>query len=182
MPYRYREKVTFHPLVQFLYIVLLAVFVVSILEGGRSSTSIGEALLVGLALVGMALIFGRLLIELDEEKLTMTWGYLGWPKKKIPLAIVGKSEIISYRPIRQFGGWGIRCGRVDGEITGCYSMRGNRGVLLSLTTEIRAGLAKTRRFLVGSQKPEKLLQALEAQHYQSDSIGDTASASISMSI
>jgi hypothetical protein len=40
-------------------------------------------------------------------------------------------------------------------------MRGNRGVLLSLNSEIRVTLARTRHFLVGSMKPERLQQALE---------------------
>ncbi len=161
MPYRYQENVSFHPLVQILYFVMLAVFVVSMLGGERDPTSMWAFFLVGPFLVGLPLVFGRLLIELDEKNLTMTWGYLGWPKTSIPLAIIEKSEIINYQPLRQFGGWGIRCGRVRGQVTGCYSMRGNRGVLLSLTTEIRVTLARTRHFLVGSLKPERLQQALE---------------------
>jgi hypothetical protein len=161
MPYRYREIVSFHPLVRALFLALIVVFVWSALGDEAGSTPFYVHFLIGCFILGLGLIFGRLLIELDEKNLTMTWGYLGWPKTSIPLAIIEKSEILDYKPIRQFGGWGIRCGRVRGQMTGCYSMRGNRGVLLSLNSEIRVTLARTRHFLVGSMKPERLQQALE---------------------
>lgn len=162
MPYRYQEFVSFHPLVRALYLALIVIFVLSALGDKAGSTLFYGHIVIGCLIVGLGLIFGRLLIELDEKNLTMTWGYLGWPKTRIPLAIIEKSETIGYKPLRQFGGWGIRCGRVRGQVTGCYSMRGNRGVLLSLNTEIRVTLARTRQFLVGSMKPERLQQALEA--------------------
>ena len=161
MPYRYQEIVSFHPLVRALYLALIVIFVLSAADK-RGTTLFYGHILIGCLILGLGLIFGRLLIELDEKNLTMTWGYLGWPKTSIPLAIIETSEILEYKPLRQFGGWGIRCGRVRGQVTGCYSMRGNRGVFLSLNTEIRVTLARTRHFLVGSLKPERLQQALEA--------------------
>jgi len=162
MPYRYREIVSFHPLVRALYVALIVIFVLSAPRDYGGSAPFYANILIGGLIVGIGLIFGRLVIDLDEKNLTMTWGYLGWPKTRIPLEIIEKSETIDYKPLRQFGGWGIRCGRVQGQMTGCYSMRGNRGVLLSLNTEIRVTFARTRQFLVGSLKPERLQQALEA--------------------
>ncbi len=69
-----------------------------------------------------------------------------------------QTEVVTYRPIRQFGGWGIRGGRFQGEFTGVYSLRGNRGLLLSLTKETRFSFFRARRLLLGSQEPEKLQQ------------------------
>ena len=72
-----------------------------------------------------------------------------------------QTEVVTYRPIRQFGGWGIRGGRFQGEFTGVYSMRGNRGLFLSLTKETRFSFFRARRLLLGSQEPEKLQQAID---------------------
>ncbi len=53
-----------------------------------------------------------------------------------------------YRPIREFGGWGIRWGR-SGR---AYNVRGDRGLQLVL----RDG----RRLLIGSQRAEELEEAM----------------------
>ena len=59
-------------------------------------------------------------------------------------------EVVSYRPLADYGGWGIRSGR-DGERV--LNARGNRGV--------RLDLADGSRLLIGSQRPEALALALE---------------------
>lgn len=63
---------------------------------------------------------------------------------------VDRWEVVEYRPLRDYGGWGWRWG---GPKRGwCYTMRGNRGVLVHL----RNG----KRFLVGSQRPDELAAAI----------------------
>jgi hypothetical protein len=57
-------------------------------------------------------------------------------------------EACTYGPIRDYGGWGIRYGR-KGK---AYNVSGNRGVQLELS--------KGKHLLVGSQKPEELVEAL----------------------
>ena len=52
-------------------------------------------------------------------------------------------EVVTYRPIADYGFWGIRAGR-DGERA--LIARGNRGVRLELTDGTR--------LLIGSQRPE----------------------------
>ena len=56
----------------------------------------------------------------------------------------------SYRPLADYGGWGVRTGR-DGERV--LNARGNRGV--------RLDLSDGTRLLVGSQRPEALAVAIE---------------------
>jgi hypothetical protein len=56
-----------------------------------------------------------------------------------------------YKPIREYGGWGIRCSFRNGK---AYNTSGDRGVQLVL----RNG----RRLLVGSQKPDELEQAIRS--------------------
>lgn len=60
------------------------------------------------------------------------------------------SEVRTYSPLKEYGGWGIRYGS-NGK---AYNVSGNQGVQL----EFRDG----KRLLVGSQLPLELLNALRA--------------------
>lgn len=57
-------------------------------------------------------------------------------------------EVHTYRPLRDYGGWGIRYGR-GGR---AYNVSGDRGVMLELSDG--------SRLLIGSQKPEELANAI----------------------
>lgn len=160
MAYRYRETISFHPVVQILYLFMLAVVCWSLLAAMHDLRQLLIMAIVGLLVSAIALVFGRLVIEVDELELRATWGYLGWPRRVFPLSAIHDIEVVQYRPLRQFGGWGIRCGRIDGQTTMAYTVRGNRGVRFSLTEEIRVGFVSTRSFLIGSLEPERLQQAL----------------------
>jgi len=69
--------------------------------------------------------------------------------REIPLEDVVKVEARSYRPLREYGGWGIRCGRKGR----AYNMSGNEGV--------RIDYANERHMLIGSQRSEELAAAIE---------------------
>jgi hypothetical protein len=57
-------------------------------------------------------------------------------------------EARTYRPLRDYGGWGIRYGR-EGK---AYNVSGNRGVQLVLFDG--------KQLLIGSQRPDELTEAL----------------------
>ena len=59
----------------------------------------------------------------------------------------------TYKPIREYGGWGIRCGFGKG-IGRAYNMRGNQGVQLVFKNG--------KRLLIGSQKPDELAEAIQS--------------------
>jgi len=59
-------------------------------------------------------------------------------------------EAQTYRALRDYGGWGIRYGR-KGK---AYNVSGNRGVQLEF--------ANGDRLLIGSQRPDELVEALDA--------------------
>lgn len=69
---------------------------------------------------------------------------------RCPVAEIDTCEVVRYRPLRDYGGWGWRWNPKRGW---CYTMRGDRGVAVRL----RNG----KRFLVGSQRPEELAAAIE---------------------
>ena len=69
--------------------------------------------------------------------------------QKIDLNNVIKMEVVTYRPLRDYGGYGIRYG-IGGK---AYNVSGNRGVKLTY----RGG----KNLMIGSQRPEELAGALE---------------------
>jgi hypothetical protein len=60
-------------------------------------------------------------------------------------------EACTYRPILEYGGWGIRSGSTGR----AYNVSGNRGLQLEL------GFGLSGRILIGSQRPEELVMAVE---------------------
>ena len=56
-----------------------------------------------------------------------------------------------YRPIGEYGGWGVRCN--FGGKGMAYNVFGNRGVQLEL--------ASGKKILIGSQKPDELVRAID---------------------
>lgn len=109
----------------------------------------------------LPLLFGRLLISVKGSVLRINYGYINLIKKDIPLREIKETRVVQYRPLRQFGGWGIRCGNFEDKKTGCYSLKGNRGLLLTLAHNVRVCVIKTDRVIIGSEAPEKLRLSLK---------------------
>jgi len=59
----------------------------------------------------------------------------------------------TYKPIREYGGWGIRCGFRKG-IGRAYNMSGNKGVQLVFKNG--------KKLLIGSQRCDELAQAINS--------------------
>jgi hypothetical protein len=57
---------------------------------------------------------------------------------------IRKYEAITYSPLLNYGGWGIR--------KGAYNVSGNKGVQFELYDD--------ERFLIGTQKPEEFINAI----------------------
>ncbi|AKB57240.1 hypothetical protein MSBR2_0724 [Methanosarcina barkeri 227] len=71
--------------------------------------------------------------------------------KRFPFESIQNYKALTYNPIRDYGGWGIRYG-LKGN---AYNMAGNRGVLLEFTDG-----NKMKKLMIGSQIPEKLAEAI----------------------
>ena len=158
MVHRFEQTVSFSLIAQVLYLVAVGVLVWGLFQIVPNLPWF--PLLIGAALVILPAMFGRLVFQIDGEAVTVRFGYLGWPAQRVLLSRIERARIVSYRPIRQFGGWGIRVGVFEGEKTSVYSVRGTRGVLLELTEVQRISGARTRRFLLGSDDPEGLVAAI----------------------
>jgi hypothetical protein len=73
--------------------------------------------------------------------------HLGW--KIIPFSEIANAEAVTYHPLREYGGWGIRFGWRGGM---AYNIQGDQGVRITLNNG--------KKILLGSQHAEDLAQAL----------------------
>jgi hypothetical protein len=95
--------------------------------------------------------FTKLSTEVRDDGIYIQLFPLHWSPRRIDFAKLKSYEVRTYRPIREYGGWGIRKRRQGT----AYNMTGNQGVQLELTNGDRV--------LIGSQKPDELLRAIEGQ-------------------
>jgi len=151
----YREEIKFFSTT--FYVILGALVLTALFfQTGGISAVLPIIILAGI----LPLLFGRLLISISAHTLHIQFGYTGFMKKDIHVSAIKDARVVTYKPLRQFGGWGIRCGKFEGMKTGCYSMKGDKGVLLELTHTVRVCLSKTDRVIIGVNAPEKLIAAL----------------------
>lgn len=101
--------------------------------------------------VGLAYLFYSLKLVTEVQTDGLYVRFFPLTHHKIPFENIKHCEGRTYSPIREFGGWGIRYGK-RGK---AYNVSGNQGVQLELSNG--------KRFLIGSQRPEELARAIEAQ-------------------
>mgnify|MGYP005840407399 CR=1 FL=1 len=103
--------------------------------------------------VGFLLNIFFLNTRVTNEQIELRLGYLvpiAWTR--IPLRDIIATRAVKYRPLLDAGGWGVRCGRFEGERCRYWNARGDRGVLIH---------TPDRRYIIGSQTPERLKTAID---------------------
>lgn len=101
-------------------------------------------------LVYARLVTVRLVTRVHDGELAV--GLRGlWRARRIPLSQIQSAEAITYDPLRDYGGYGIRTARHGA----AYIAGGNRGVQLEL---VRGG-----SLLIGSARPDDLLSAVKGE-------------------
>jgi hypothetical protein len=95
---------------------------------------------IGLTL-GIVWLFYRLKLITEVRDDGVYVRFFPWRAKLIPFRDINRCEVRTYRPIREYGGWGIRYGR-NGK---AYNVSGDRGVQLEFI--------KGCSLLIGSQQP-----------------------------
>ncbi|MDQ2869345.1 MAG: hypothetical protein M3S32_01285 [Acidobacteriota bacterium] len=103
---------------------------------------------VSALMILIALSVGSLKMKttVAPDAVTVRFGFLN--TTRIPIGEIARAEAIAYRPVRDYGGWGIR-GFGNRR---ALNVRGDRGVLIVRTNG--------STLMIGSQRPRELLSAL----------------------
>ena len=117
------------------------------LAPNNPGTWIGMSVLL---LVGFLLGLGNLRVEVRDDALYARVFPLT-KRHRFAYADLASCEAVTYRPLLDYGGWGVRFSRAGK----AYNVYGNRGVQL----EFKGG----KRLLLGSQQPEQLAQAIQSR-------------------
>lgn len=96
----------------------------------------------------IAFIFVKLETRIDNEGINIRYTPFHAEWKNYSWNAIKSCEIKRYDPLNDYGGWGIR--------RRAYNVSGNEGLLLRFTDG--------NHLLIGTQKPEKLKQALQLLH------------------
>lgn len=121
-------------------------FLISQVTQGMWKDVIGSVVLLGVLALFRSL---KLVSIVKPDGLFVRFFPFHWSRKRIPLEDVIEVVSKTYSPIREYGGWGIRCGKDGGR---AYNVSGNQGVLL----KYRDG----KSLLIGTQKPQELEAAI----------------------
>lgn len=145
---RYRERTPWHALA---YVVMWGAIVLAcypVLAGwdGDVSPAMRWPLVAVFLGIGAVLVnvVGGLTVLVQEDRIVLHLGRVPIIRKTIPFSEIESVGSVVYRPLREFGGWGVRgMGRRR-----AWSARGNRAVVLTL--------AGDRELLIGSDRPQRL--------------------------
>ena len=127
-----------------LLLVLLALIVPVI--GGISGPLVSLVMvLAGSGLIWLFFVM-RLVTEVRADGIYL--GFFPFSSQKILYATIVGHRVREYRPIREYGGWGVRFNR-SGR---AYTVSGNLGVQLELSNG--------KGLLIGTQDPDEFLRAI----------------------
>ena len=105
--------------------------------------------------IGLVLFLAVLLLHMTTEvtpaDVRVWFGWVPVYRRALPLGDIRRVELVTFRPIADYGFWGVRSGR-DGDRA--LDRRGNRGVRLEL--------ADGSFLVIGSQRPDELALAIES--------------------
>ncbi|ELY83187.1 hypothetical protein [Natrinema gari] len=124
-----------------LWVLLGLAGLVSVVAGGP----------VGLLIIGaIAVLFRslRLVTEVRTDGLYVRFAPLHRSFRRVPWEAIDSVESVTYRPLREYGGWGIRWRPA----TIAFNVSGSRGVYVTRSDD--------RDLLVGSLRPDELATAI----------------------
>jgi hypothetical protein len=114
----------------------------------------GVLVVVGVVVILIAIGLPTLFYLMKLVTIVRTDGlfirYVPFVNRKIEFDNITRCEALTYRPIRDYGGWGIRGGKKGR----AYNISGNRGVQVELSTG--------ERLLIGSQRANELARAIKS--------------------
>ena len=154
----FREDQRFcQPWLMLIIVIIPLIYIFSIIDmilwnesSDLTSASNIATLFVGLVIgTGLPALFllTRLTTEVRADGIYVRFSPFHRSYRNVSQNLVSY-EIRQYRPIREYGGWGIRGGKRNG----AYNVRGNMGLQLMY--------ANSSRLLIGTQRPGELIAAV----------------------
>lgn len=117
--------------------------------GSRQSPDAVLAMLIAAYILFVAWLLSlKLVTEVRDRELYVKFVRLLGSEERIPVAQIRRATAVTYRPGRDYGGWGVRMGQKGM----AYNVSGNRVVELELMDE--------RRLLIDSRRAEELARAI----------------------
>ena len=150
---RFHEEQHFHRAMLALLLGVIA-FVVFVAVEAVTISRPDELVLLAIAplavvVVALFISLSHLEVDVSDEGVTIAFRYL-WPARRISFAEIVGVEVKHYRPLLDYGGWGVRLGLAGW----AYTTGGNEGVKLRL----RRGIP----VLIGTSRPRELEAAIRA--------------------
>ena len=97
----------------------------------------------------------RLETTITKDEVQVLYFPFHWKKRTYPFSSIKKMEVITYLPIADYGGWGVRIS-FNGK---AFNVRGDKGLKLYFDDR--------KPLLIGTQKPEELQKCLEQLNFPS---------------
>ncbi len=99
---------------------------------------------------GLRRVLGGLTVLVRETRIVIHLGSVALVRKVVPFADIVSLGSVRYRPLVEFGGWGVRGARRKQ----AWTARGDRAVVI--------GLPEGHRLYVGSDHPQRLEEAIRS--------------------
>ncbi len=132
-----------------VFLTALALLLLSILNEYIS----GVDMIGPIILVLIAYLFYKLELTVIVRNVELLIYFPPFVKRKLPFSEISHCEAREYKPMREFGGWGIRYSwKGKGR---AYNVKGNKGVQLRLHNG--------EFVFIGSQKAELLAEAIRGR-------------------
>lgn len=94
--------------------------------------------------------FCKLTVSVDKCGVKFRYFLLQIKYREVKFEDILLYEIVKYKPLREYGGWGIRMGKYGI----AYTVKGNRGIMFKLKNG--------KRILLGSQRADEFIKALDS--------------------
>jgi hypothetical protein len=91
----------------------------------------------------------RLQTTITKDEIQVLFFPFHWKKRKYPFSTIKKIEVITYSPIGDYGGWGVRFS-TNGK---AFNVKGDKGLKLHFNNR--------KPLLIGTQKPEELQKCIQ---------------------
>ncbi len=137
-------------------VMVLSQFVMVLTDDkGIQDEDIITLISISIIFTGLIVWFRRLVLQTSVTEQGIKIHYRGlFTKKNFPKADILKAELVTYDPLWNYGGWGLRYSSKRGW---CYNVAGDKGLKLTMSNG--------KVVMIGTQKTDELNSALTSMHY-----------------